>query len=80
MHGLFQAALKAPHLVPMEEPDLEVSNFEDLQVDWLISQFAATGKCLNSLSHIWPTLLSGWVVSSSKSPLATVRSEHTVRR
>ena len=39
VHGLSQAALKAPHLVPMEQPNLEVSNFEDLQVGWLVSQF-----------------------------------------
>ena len=80
MHGLFQDALKAPHLVPMKQPNLEVPNFEDLQVGWVISQFAATCRCLNSMSHIWPTLLSGWLMSSSNSPLATVRSEHTVRR
>ncbi len=77
MHHLFQAALKAPHLVAMDQPNLEVSYFEDLQMGWLVSQSAATCKCLNSLS---PTLLSGWLMSSSNSPLATVRSEHTVRR
>ena len=56
VHGLFQAALKAPHLVPMEQPDLEVSNFEDLQVGWLVSQFAATCKGLEQnvayLAHL----------------------------